>query len=54
MSLFVLVDIVPVSIEQPVGADQEQVFETEPQCFSKEDKWTSPPADSIFFPTQLA
>jgi hypothetical protein len=48
MSLCVLVDIVPVSSEQPVGADQEQVFETEPLCFSKEDKWTSPPADSIF------
>jgi hypothetical protein len=26
---FVLVNIVPVSSEQPVGADQEQVFEEE-------------------------
>jgi hypothetical protein len=44
----VLVDIVPVSSEQPVGADQEQVFEEEePQCLSKECKWTSPPAYSI-------
>jgi hypothetical protein len=41
----VLVDIMPVSIEQPVGADQEQVFEEEePQCLSKEGKWSSPPA----------
>jgi hypothetical protein len=38
----VLVDIVPVSSEQPVGADQEQVFEEEPQCLSKEGKWISP------------
>jgi hypothetical protein len=39
----VLVDIVPVSSEQPVGADQEQVFEEEElQCLSKEGKWTSP------------
>jgi hypothetical protein len=51
----VLVDIVPISSEQPVGADQEQVFEEEePQCLSKEGKWTSPPAYSIFRPTQLA
>jgi hypothetical protein len=39
----VLVDIVPVSSEQPVGVDQEQVFEEEePQCLSKEGKWISP------------
>jgi hypothetical protein len=43
----VLVDIVPVSSEQPVGADQEQVFEEEePQCLSREGKWTSPSAYS--------
>jgi hypothetical protein len=36
---FVLVDIVPVSSEQPVEANQEQVFEKEgPQCLSKEGK----------------
>jgi hypothetical protein len=41
----VLIDIVPVSREQPVEADQEQVFEEEDhQCLSKEDKWSSPPA----------
>jgi hypothetical protein len=50
----VLVDIVPVSSEQPVGVDQEQVFEEEePQCLSKEGKWTSPPAYSIFVPHNL-
>jgi hypothetical protein len=39
----VLVDIVPVSSEQAVEADQEQVFEEEePQCLSKEGKWSSP------------
>jgi hypothetical protein len=39
---------VSVSSEQPVGADQEQVFEEEePQFLSKEGKWTSPPAYSI-------
>jgi hypothetical protein len=37
MFSYVLVDIVPVSSEQPVGVDQEQVFEEEePQCLSKE------------------
>jgi hypothetical protein len=30
------------SSEQPVGANQEQVFKEEPQCLSKESKWTSP------------
>jgi hypothetical protein len=40
-----LVDIVPVSSKQPVEVDQEQVFEEEePQCLSKEGKWSSPPA----------
>jgi hypothetical protein len=38
----VLVNIVPVSSEQSVGADQEQVFEEEPRCLSKEGKWSSP------------
>jgi hypothetical protein len=34
-----------VSSEQPVEADQEQVFvEEEPQSLSKEGKWSSPPA----------
>jgi hypothetical protein len=50
----VLVDIVLVSSEQPVGVDQEQVFEEEElQCLSKEGKWTSPPAYSIFVPYNL-
>jgi hypothetical protein len=41
----VLVDIVPVSSEEPVEVDQEQVFEEEePWCLSKEGKWSSPPA----------
>jgi hypothetical protein len=44
----VLVDVVPVSSEQLVVVDQEQVFEEEePQCLSKEGKCTSPPAYSI-------
>jgi hypothetical protein len=44
----VLIDIVPVLSEQPVEADQEQVFEEEePQCLSKEGKWSSPLHDSI-------
>jgi hypothetical protein len=44
----VLIDIVPVSREQLVEADQEQVFEKEePQCLSKEGMWSSPPANSI-------
>jgi hypothetical protein len=32
----VLVDIVLVSSEQPIEVDQEQVFDEEPQCLSKE------------------
>jgi hypothetical protein len=44
----VLVDIVPVSSEQPVGADQEQVFEKEElRCLSKDGKWISSPEYSI-------
>jgi hypothetical protein len=32
-----------ISSEQPVGVDQEQVFEEEEHwCLSKEGKWTSP------------
>jgi hypothetical protein len=42
----VFVDIVPVSSEQPIEVDQEQVFEEELQCLSKEGKWTSPSAYS--------
>ena len=43
----VRVDIVPVGAELPI-ANQEQVFEEEePQCLSKEGKWTSPPSYSI-------
>jgi hypothetical protein len=50
----VLIDIVPVSSEQLVGVEQEQVFEEEePQCLSKEGKWISPPAYSIFVPHNL-
>jgi hypothetical protein len=34
---------VPVSSEQPVEADQEQVFEEEePLCLRKEGKWSFP------------
>jgi hypothetical protein len=41
----VLIDIVPVSSEQPVEIDQEHVFEEEePQCLGKEGKWSSSPA----------
>jgi hypothetical protein len=43
----VLVDIVLVSSEQPIGVDQEQVFEEELQCLSMEGKWLSPSALSF-------
>jgi hypothetical protein len=43
----VLVDIMPVSSEQPIEVDQEQVFDEEPQCLSKEGKWSCPLHDSI-------
>jgi hypothetical protein len=50
----VLVDIVPISSEQLVGADQEEEFEEEePQCLGKEGKWSSSPAYSIFVPHNL-
>jgi hypothetical protein len=39
-----LLDIVPVSSEQLIEVDQEQVFDEEHQCLSKEGKWSSPPA----------
>jgi hypothetical protein len=41
-----IVDIVPVSTEQPLGVDQEQLFEEEEEDFSvvEEGKWSSPPA----------
>jgi hypothetical protein len=44
----VIIDIVPVSTEQPLGVDQEQLFEEE-EDFSivEEGKWSSPPAYSI-------
>jgi hypothetical protein len=39
----VIVDIVPISTEQPLGVDQEQLFEEE-EDFSvvEEGKWSSP------------
>jgi hypothetical protein len=40
----VLVGIVPVSSELSDEVDQEQVFEEQPQCLSKEGKWSSLPA----------
>jgi hypothetical protein len=45
-----IVDIVPVSTEQPLGVDQEQLFEEE-EDFSivEEGKWSSPPACSILY-----
>jgi hypothetical protein len=40
----VIVDIVHVSTEQPLGVDQEQLFEEEEEDFSvvEEGKWSSP------------
>jgi hypothetical protein len=44
-----IVDIVPVSTEQPLGDDQEQLFEDEEDfAVVEEGKWYSPPACSIF------
>jgi hypothetical protein len=42
----VIIDIVPVSTEQPLGVDQEQLFEEEEEDFLlvEEGKWSSPPA----------
>jgi hypothetical protein len=44
-----IVDIMPVSTEQPLGDDEEQLFE-EDEDFAvvEEGKWSSPPACSIF------
>jgi hypothetical protein len=38
----VLVDIVPVSTEQPLGVDQEQLFEEEDFLAVEEGNWSSP------------
>jgi hypothetical protein len=44
-----IVDIMPVSTEQPLGDDQEQLFEEEEDfAVVEEGKWSSPPACSIF------
>jgi hypothetical protein len=44
-----IVDIVPVSTEQPLGDDEEQLFEEEEDfAIVEEGKWSSPPACSIF------
>jgi hypothetical protein len=44
----VLVDIVPVSTEQPLGVDQEQLFEEEENFLVVEEgKWSFPSA--LFF-----
>jgi hypothetical protein len=42
-----IVDIVPVSTKQPLGVDQEQLFEEEYFAVVEEGKWSSPPACSI-------
>jgi hypothetical protein len=44
----VIIDIVPVSTEQPLRVDQEQLFE-EDEDFAvvEEGKWSSPPAYSV-------
>jgi hypothetical protein len=40
----VIIDIVPVSTEQPLGVDQEQLFEEEEDfLLVEEGKWSSPP-----------
>jgi hypothetical protein len=44
-----IIDIVPVSTEQPLEVDQEQLFkEEEDFAVVEEGKWSSPPACSIF------
>ena len=44
----VLVDIVPIPVEQPIGVDQEQLFgKEESQFLGKQGKWSSCPACSI-------
>ena len=43
MFSYVLVDIVPISVEQPIEVDQEQLFEKgESQFLGKQGKWSSP------------
>jgi hypothetical protein len=43
-----IVDIVLVSTEQPIGVDQEQLFEEEEDfAVVEEGNWSSPPACSI-------
>jgi hypothetical protein len=45
-----IVDIVPVSTEQPLGVNQDPLFEEEEDfAVVEEGKWYSPPACSIFF-----
>jgi hypothetical protein len=39
-----IIDIVPVSTEQPLGVDQEQLFEEEEYLVVEEGKWSSSPA----------
>jgi hypothetical protein len=47
----VIVDIVPISTEQPIRVDLEQLFEEEEEeedfAVVEEGKWSSPPACSI-------
>jgi hypothetical protein len=46
-----IADIMSVSTEQPLGDDQEQLFEEEEDfAVVQEGKWSSPPACSIFCP----
>jgi hypothetical protein len=44
-----IVDIVPVSTEQPIGVDQEQLFEEEDFVVVEEGKWSSP-LHVLFYP----
>ena len=45
-----LIDVVPVSSEQPVEVDQEQLFEEEEQQpLSKEGKWLLPLHISVLY-----
>jgi hypothetical protein len=49
-----IVDIVPVSTKQPLGDDQEQLFEEEENfAVAEEGKWSSPPTYSILCPIYL-
>jgi hypothetical protein len=46
-----IVDIVPVWTKQPLGVDQDPLFEEEEDfAVVDEGKWSSPPACSIFCP----